>query len=78
MDQTYTQQHLLQFIYGELDYCTQVAIKKEILADPALAEEYRKMKSSVSLLNSHEMSPKPSTVNAVLKASKSRQEELAS
>ncbi len=77
MDQTFTHNDLLNLIYGEInDCCTEIAIKKELLQNEALAVEYRELKKSVSLLHANELSPKSSTISAILE--RSREKQMAS
>ena len=74
MNQTFTHNDLLNLIYGEInDCCTEIAIKKELLQNESLAADYRELKKSVSLLNANELSPKPSTIAAILERSKEKQ-----
>lgn len=76
MQETYTHHHLLQSIYDELDCCADTKLKNEILKNPALAEEYRALKKSKSLLDSNLLSPKESTVRSILAQSKRKETEL--
>jgi hypothetical protein len=76
MQETYTHQHLLQSIYGELDCCPDTKLKHEILKNSALAEEYRALKKSKSLLDSNLLSPKVSTVESILALNKRKKTEL--
>jgi len=77
MKETSTHNHLLQSIYNELDTCEDYKLKNEILTNATLAEEFRELKKSVSLLNSAELSPKTSTVEAILRKSKRTEKEMA-
>lgn len=76
MQETFTQNHLLESIYNELDGCVDFKLKKELLTNTVLAEEYRELKKAVSLLNQNELSPKSSSVNAILNRSKRKEVEL--
>jgi hypothetical protein len=76
MQETYTHHHLLRSIYGELDCCPDTKLKHEILKNPALAEEYRALKKSKSLLDSNHLSPKVSTVEFILALNKRKKTEL--
>jgi hypothetical protein len=76
MQETYTHHHLLQSIYGELDCCPDTKLKNEILKNPTLAEEYRALKKSKSLLDSNLLSPKVSTVESILALNKRKKTEL--
>ena len=77
MQKTSTQNHIIQSIYHELDECQDFKLKKEIIENPSLAEEYRTLRKSVSLLNSCEHSPKMSTIKAILRESKNKETEMA-
>ena len=77
MQETFTHNHLLQSIYNELDTCDDFKLKTEITQNPILAEEFRELKKSVSILNSNELSPKTSTVEAILQKSKRTAKEMA-
>ncbi len=77
MNQTYSHNDLLSLIYGETqDNCVDFKVKQEILVNDALAAEYRELKNAVSILNANELSPKSSTVNAILQKSKRTEKEL--
>ena len=77
MTETFTHNHLLQSIYGELESCEDFKLKNEILKNPELAAEYRELRKSVSLLNSNTFSPKESTAKRILQKSKDEETELA-
>ena len=76
MQETYTHQHLLQSIYGELVCCDDTKLKEEILKNSSLAEEYRALKKAVSLLENNKLSPKETTVQSILARSKRKETEM--
>lgn len=76
MQETSTQNQLLESIYNELDGCVDYKLKSSLLTDTVLAEEYRELKKAVSLLNQNELSPKSTTINSILQNSKRKEVEL--
>ncbi|MBL7789326.1 MAG: hypothetical protein JNL75_05775 [Chitinophagales bacterium] len=76
MQETFTHTDLLKSIYGESDCCDNYKLKQEILKNPVLAEEYRDLKKSKSMLDAHLFTPKESTVNTILASSKRKEKEL--
>jgi len=78
MQQTYSSNDLLQLIYDEYnDCCTDYHIRKELLSNERLAAEYRELKAAISLLKSHEIAPKSSSIETILSMSKSNENQLA-
>jgi len=76
MIQTYTSNDLLTLIYGETDTCGSFKIKQEILQNPELAKEYRELRSTKSILESHHLSPKKATISRILELSQKGVKEL--
>jgi hypothetical protein len=76
MQETFTYTDLLKSIYEESDCCDNYKLKQEILKNPVLAEEYRELKNSKSILDANLFSPKETTVQSILASSKRKEKEL--
>lgn len=76
MQETCTQNQLLLSIYGELDCCEDIQLKKELLTNAALAEEYRELRKSASLLDNHLIAPKKTSVQNILERSNRKEREM--
>lgn len=65
MDQISTQNLLLQLIYNELDESSSIKLKTQISENPTLAQEYRRIRKDVSLLDKFQMKPSESSISRI-------------
>ena len=70
MAQSYTEDKLVQFIYGEASFFEHFEIENAIENDHALRKVYRKLKKSISLLPKVSFYPSKTIINKVLKYNK--------
>jgi len=69
MKQYFTQLDLIRFIYRETSAAETVAISEALNNNPLLAEEYEELFEGYSLLPKAKFSPKPMTLESILRHS---------
>lgn len=66
MNSTYTNDDLIHYMYDEMEPSTASALGEELVRNPQLAEEYRKLKEIQNKLDDEHQEPNPTTVNMVM------------
>ena len=69
MKQYFTQLDLIRFIYKETSVAESIAISEALNSDPLLAEEYDELFGGYKLLPKAKFSPKPTTLDSILRFS---------
>ena len=57
MTKTFTENDLLKFLYGELNYQQKIELQRELLTDQNLQDELNELKEAVSLLDEANYKP---------------------
>lgn len=70
MENNYTSNQLVQFIYGEATFAQYFELDDAMERDPALRTEFRYLYDSFSSLPEIKMGPSKTTVNNILELSK--------
>lgn len=66
MNSNYTNDDLILYIYDELEPVKATALAEEIVRNPQLAEEFRKLKEIHNKLDDESCAPHPTTINMVM------------
>jgi len=70
MEQTFTPNQLIQFLYGETDLLETLEIAEEIKQDPLLLEDFEELEEAYNELPNVRFSPSPQTVSRILQYSR--------
>lgn len=70
MIKTFTQLDLIRFIYNEISTEQHREIELTLLCDDELMEEYKSLKSTINTLTEVSYNPSNSTIDTILKYSK--------
>ena len=72
MTKTFTQNDLIRFIYKETSHGETIEIRKALLFDNELLDEFKELKECIRKLDSIEEVPSQKIVNNILEYSKTR------
>ena len=70
MTKTFTENDLLKFLYGELNYQQKIELQRELLTDQNLQDELNELKEAVSLLDEANYKPSNRAIQNILDFSK--------
>lgn len=70
MKQSYTEQDLIRFIYGEVEICEYFEMDYAIADNPGLRRSYQSLKSTLNLLPEVKVGPSFKSIENILEHSK--------